>query len=169
MKELRNLSIPTTAKPRAFKNPWKIINSLNGNMKIYATIHLTNGLRISEMRNFKKPETYETNIIKNTKGGRPRDVLTQQLEEFFMIHFNREEIQAAFKTYNEAAYCKELKAAAEKMGEKWTGSHSMRYSAARHVYWECMRRGASDQNARLTVSNFLGHNRLDITNRYLND
>jgi hypothetical protein len=64
-------------------------------------------------------------------------------------------------------YIKELKQAMTQTGQKWQGTHGLRYSYAQTKFDQYQKDGLTAEQARQKVSNDLGHNRIDITDHYL--
>ena len=65
------------------------------------------------------------------------------------------------------AYRESIKKAAKATGQEYHGSHGLRWNYAQERYKECLQFGLSSQQTLKTVSEELGHNRLDITLHYL--
>jgi integrase len=60
-----------------------------------------------------------------------------------------------------------LKAAADRVGVTYQGTHGLRWSWAQERFAELQRGGRTREEALVAVSHDLGHHRPDITERYL--
>ena len=68
---------------------------------------------------------------------------------------------------DKADYGRDLRAAALEHGEDYHGSHDLRHTHAQERFHEIQENGYSREDARQIVSRELGHERPDITERYL--
>jgi len=64
-------------------------------------------------------------------------------------------------------YRSELKAAAEKCGERYSGTHSLRASFSQNLYDELRAKGYSDKQARQELAERLFHGRISVTYYYV--
>ena len=60
-----------------------------------------------------------------------------------------------------------LKIAAEAFGQRYNGSHGLRWNFARERFSELQTAGASYERCLGTVSSEMGHHRIEIPRRYL--
>ena len=69
--------------------------------------------------------------------------------------------------FDERAYRKDLQRAANLRGQKYHGSHGLRWNFARERFHNLMENGYTYEQALAQVSRELGHERADITKHYL--
>lgn len=156
-------------KSRAFRCPHRVVKQMSGDFRIAADLQLRCGCRISEISELRIGRNITADVNKitltNTKGGLIRTVdvpvdLYKKLIE--AVNINGE-----FRI-DRRAYAAELKRAAKLTGEKWSGSHSLRWNYARNKMFELeMKKGFSFDDACYITSRTLGHQRPDVTQWYL--
>ena len=160
---------------RAYDNPKILINSIdNPVFKLAASIQHEGGARIKEA-DLINP-TQLRGLVNNNgkihidkrgaKGGKPRDIFVskdsyQQLCEIVSKN-------GVFDIGSKDKYRQSLKIAAEKTGQKYTGSHGLRWNFAQNRMDYHMTHGGLTYEAGLVaVSDEMGHVRGDITEHYL--
>lgn len=164
---------------RAYCAPGVVVRNLREEKNIIAgAIMSEGGARIQEaglikkrqLRGIKKDPITGQNVgvihleKSTTKGGRERYIyvspkIYQKLEKYICQN-------GEFKI-KPNAFRRDLNGVCDKLGEKYTGAHGLRYNFAQRRYRQCREAGMNDIEARLLVSNEMGHSRIDITNRYL--
>lgn len=175
-KELKNEGI-TLSKvniDRAAKNPEAIVKSLENNSAygLSGRLAYEAGLRISDATNSSKwtiNEDAKTLTITGSKGG-----ITYQTSELSdkLLEQTREAITNNYKVNNDD-YSRELKEAVEGEGEKWNGSHFLRYNHTQELYNRLHEQNIdyelnqTEQAILSEVSMSLGHSRTEITLHYL--
>lgn len=98
------------------------------------------------------------------KGGKSRDLFLKPA-----TYFNVSAVIEAEGKFciDKNAYGADLRQACEVVGEKYSGSHSLRWSYAQHRMDSLQSRGKTYEQALLIVSRSMGHERADITEHYL--
>ena len=158
-------------KSRAYENPQKLIENIKDNIfRTIAEAQLTGGFRITELNhisinNFKDNNVF---IVLQGKGGKDREIelpadTYKALLELATKHINTSNGKFSF---NMNEYRQALKEAAERSGQKYTGTHGLRWNAAQNLYIKASAR-YGEVKAMEIVSNFLGHTRASITQHYL--
>ena len=162
---------------RAYQNPQKTIQSIeNADHKTMAGAQLESGMRLNEMLNLK---------LNDFKGIRP-DKITSQLKGQISVKGKGGKIrtvQVSEKIYDNLRsvvrsgsmsgknirnqYRASLKAASEKAGQDYSGSHGLRWNFAQSRFSEVQQSGMSYEQALGRVSQEMGHERGDITEHYL--
>ena len=155
-------------RSRALRQPYRVVQQLHGMSRIAAELQLKCGCRISEISELKLGRNIlEKNrlTLTNTKGGLVRTVeVPINLYERLMVVVHE---KGEFKI-DRRAYAMELKRAAKQHGERWTGTHALRWNYARNKMFELeVREGLSFDEARYVVSRTLGHRRPEISEWYL--
>jgi len=155
---------------RAYENPQKLIENIKNNVfRVIAEAQLNGGFRISELNhmslaNFKGDNTYE---VLQGKGGLNREVeLPQDVYNKLLELANKPNLPNNKFAFDMNQYRLELKAAAERSGQNYSGSHGLRWNFAQSKYLELSAR-FGEVRALQMVSNLLGHSRSDITKHYL--
>jgi integrase len=155
-------------KSRAFKQPFRIVEQLTGMYRIAAELQLRCGCRIGEITELKIGRNIVGNnklVLTNTKGGLVRSVtvpdqLYNQLNNVINEH-------GVFRI-DRKSYALELKHVAKQFGERWSGTHSLRWNYARNEMFRLeIEQGLSFKDSRRVVSRTLGHRRPEITEWYL--
>jgi integrase len=155
-------------KSRAFKEPFRIVEQLTGRYRIAADLQLRCGCRIGEITELKIGRNIVGNnqlVLTNTKGGLVRTVtvpaqLYNQLNNVINEH-------GVFRI-DQKSYALELKHVAKQLGERWSGTHSLRWNYARNEMFRLeMQKNMSFDQARYAVSRSMGHRRPEITEWYL--
>jgi len=152
---------------QGFVNPEKVINAVKGEeFKAIATIQLTTGARIGDIKKISVDEKENKVIISRSKGGRTREIKLNK-EEIEKVKEALEKID--FSNWKELRiqYYSELKKAVQKAGEVYTGAHAFRANFAQNRYNLYLNMGFSEKEAVKAVSHDLGHNRLDISKYYI--
>ena len=110
-----------------------------------------------------------------TKNSRERDITITKESQINAIN-NAKEFAKENKLYSlcpsehlkqQIAFAYNVKADFEKQNNVEYRFHGERYAFAQERYQAYINQGLTDEEARLKLSNDLGHNRIDITNRYL--
>ncbi len=155
-------------KSRAFKQPFRIVEQLTGMSRIAADLQLRCGCRIGEITELKMGRNIVGNnqlVLTNTKGGLVRTVtvpaqLYDQLNSVINEH-------GVFRI-DQKSYALKLKHVAKQLGERWSGTHSLRWNYARNEMFRLeIEQGLSFKDSRHVVSRTLGHRRPEITEWYL--
>jgi len=158
-----------TTQSRAYSDPQSLINNIKDNtFKVIAQAQLAGGFRISELNhmslaNFKNGGVFE--VIQG-KGGLNREIqLPQNIYDKLLELAKQPNLGNKF-AFNMNEYRLELKAAAERSGQNYSGSHGLRWNFAQSKYLELSAKFGEVRALQL-VSNLLGHSRSDITKHYL--
>ncbi len=160
---------------RAYQNPVSLVAAVKGeNFRLAAAIQQEGGARVPEANHIKpasllgiRPDS-QTGQVKGWikvqgKGGKIREVGVQP-ETYARLEKEAANGRFEFKT---EAYRNELKAAAAASGQKYEGSHGLRWSWAQNRHAELQRNGKSYEQTIGQVSREMGHERADITEHYL--
>lgn len=158
---------------RAYRDPMRLIKAIsNPAYQTIAAAQYSIGARISELDHV-RPEQFLGNMqfqIINGKGGKDR------ISEF--RHLNTYELyrQLVIKTINpnydkftfdRNQYRLALKEASNKTGQPYNGSHGLRWNYAQERFQAIQQTGGTREEALVQVAHAMGHNRGDITERYL--
>jgi len=159
-----------TTQSRAYSDPQSLIaNIKNDVFKTIATAQLNGGFRISELNhmslaNFKNGGVFE--VIQG-KGGLDRQIeLPSNIYNKLLELANKPNLPNNKFAFDMNQYRLELKAAAERSGQNYSGSHGLRWNFAQSKYLELSAR-FGEVRALQMVSNLIGHSRSDITKHYL--
>ncbi len=166
---------------RAYDDPKLIINRLESpDHQLAAKIQLEGGNRICEVGHIRENQLKGTSkhdvrgdvgrvdLTKaNTKGGKPRSIYLSPetystLKDRIVSDTNKE-----FRLTSKDAYRAELKQAAEKLNQRYTGSHGLRWNFAQKATNQYQKNGFTYEQALAKVSKDMGHVRADITEHYL--
>ncbi|MGK0255687.1 MAG: integrase [Arcobacteraceae bacterium] len=168
LKEIRKtvdkLAIKSVHINRAYINPNSFKSDISIKSSIGYKLQLEYGLRVNEATLIRSNQLLKDNVLRvQGKGGYQRDVclssnLYNQIKQEIKVN------SSYHQSYNN--YLKDLKNSVLKAGEKWTGTHGLRYNYAQSQmtkYQEKM----SYKEALAKVSFELGHHRIEITKHYL--
>jgi integrase len=157
--------------PRAYEKPTEVINRLERDShQLVASIQHQGGARISEATWIKEHQLKGVEegrgviFLDFTKGGKEREMRIDpetynQLEKAISDMYE-------FKV-DKGGYRVALRIASEATGQKYQGSHGLRWSFAQERMETLQVNGRTYEEALVMVSNEMGHNRADITNHYL--
>ncbi len=153
-------------KSRGYQRPEAIIEHLSGVYKLASTMQFLGGARVREITVIRPDQLLgnDTIMLTNTKGGRRREMelpaeLYRQVAGIVQSHG-----EFRFKYQN---YLRSLKAACMESGQKYMGSHGLRWSYAQKVVREAQENGLGYDEALKEVSERMGHSRAQITEYYL--
>jgi len=153
---------------RAYEDPKSLIENIQNDVfKTIATAQYEGGFRISELNHMSEKNFQENNtfLVISGKGGKDREVpLSQETYENLKALVDKSGGKFEFDIN---AYRNELKQAAERSDQPYTGSHGLRWSFAQEKFSELMQQGKTYEQSLQIVSNLLGHERPDITEHYL--
>ena len=163
---------------RAYADPQEILKQIREPVfHLVAKVQLEGGARISEVNHLKVSQLKGIDQdrvtgrdcglirIEKGKGGKDRDMhlsaaTYERLKAAVISQNNRLE-------FDKDRYRNELKRAALASGQKYQGSHGLRWNYARDRFREVQRHGQTYEQAMIQVSRELGHERADITEHYL--
>ena len=155
---------------RAYENPQALINNIKDNtFKVIAEAQLSGGFRISELnhmslQNFLGNSTF---LVISGKGGLDREIqLPKNIYDKLLELAKQPNTTNNKFAFDMNAYRNELKAAAERSNQVYTGSHGLRWNYAQNSYIKLSAK-YGEVRALQMVSNLLGHSRSDITKHYL--
>jgi hypothetical protein len=160
-------SLEKTEGSRSYDDPRALVSVLEGKeSSIVARLQLEGGARVSEGLILKECQLLQGNTIhlNNTKGGLPRDISVasetyRELRDYVQRYG---EFRHVYSTYYN-----DLKSAARVCGQKWQGTHGLRWNYAQESFAKKQQDGMSYHESMQAVSRELGHHRLDITEHYL--
>ncbi len=154
---------------RAYSDPKAIVDQLQDEKyKLVAKLQYQVGLRIRETNMIRSSQLLADNKLRveGGKGGLIRIVslpadIYQELKAAVAAGTGRFE-------FDKRAYARELKKAANDSGQKWQGTHGLRWSYAQNRFASLQGKGGKSYTAaEYIVSHELGHQRPDITEHYL--
>ena len=162
---------------RAYKAPTQLIASLKiSNHLIAARLQYEGGARIREISNLKMDqfkgitkdaltgERVGIIHINNGKGGYERDMyVTPATYDKALAQVER---HGQFNIDNNQ-YRNELKIASVKSGERYSGTHGLRWNYAQQTMKTLQKNGLRYESALLATSERMGHHRMEITEHYL--
>ena len=155
---------------RAYQNPEKIIENLDGTSKLVARLQYEAGLRIKET-NMIKTDQLKPNGILEVHGGKGGKIRSVELptDLYKTLQERIEKTPSHTFTYNQNSYRYHLKKAADAAGEQYTGksTHGLRWNYAQERIVEVQHETGSYTGSLKEVSDEMGHNRADITEHYL--
>ena len=171
LKETRELAqqiLKKTDAHRAYDNPQKVINAIENNVyKTIAAAQLESGARVSELNHLKISQFKENQAIEvQGKGGKIRDLQLSEktYSELKSLVLSSENQKL---TFNTDSYRNELKAACERTGAQYQGTHGLRWSYSQNLFKQLQQQGKTYEESLSIVSQKLGHERPDITEHYL--
>ncbi len=168
VREQAQETLERTQTTRAYEKPQTLVENVqNSDYKIIAQSQLEGGFRVSELNRMTKENFKENNTFQviSGKGGKDREVpLSQETYQSLksLIDSNGGKFEFSMDNYRDA-----LKEAAQLSNQPYTGSHGLRWSFAQEKFSELMRQGKTYEQSLQIVSNWLGHERADITEHYL--
>jgi len=180
IKEIREIAKETlerTNPTRAYENPKDLIKNLTEKEhSLMAKMQYEGGARIHEASLIKQEQLKGIDnelftgkgigkIEVQGKGGYIRNI--NVLADTYIQLENYIKENGVFKV-DKDAYRTDLKAAAEKSGQDYTGSHGLRWNFAQERFNELQAKGnLTYEQALKQVSEEMGHHRADITEHYL--
>lgn len=164
-KEVARLALYEHPMPRAYKNPYEIVDALKEPYRTIGELQLYCGLRISEATKIKADEVlveHRQLVVKRSKGGRIRKViLPKELLKKLVSYTQYSDFSVSQSGYSHA-----LQVSCSQLGEHFNGSHGLRWNYAQNRIYE-LTRSVPYEIALQKVSNELGHSRIDISKWYL--
>ena len=162
-----------SVETRAYKDPIGLIKAISN--PLYQTIAAAQydiGARISELDHVHPGQFLENKrfqIIKG-KGGKDRISEFRQLKAY--ENYRRLVIENINSNYDKFTFVRNqyrlaIKAAADKSGQKYTGSHGLRWNYAQERFKAIQQKGGTREEALVQVAQEMGHSRGDITEHYL--
>lgn len=160
-------------KTRAYANPVGLITAVHSQTyQCIAAAQYCIGARISELDHIQLKqfqEDYQFNILKG-KGGKNRTVKFRHSKIYDqyrqLVNNNLNPIYDKF-TFDRHQYRLALKIAAGESGQQYCGSHGLRWNYAQERFVALQQSGLTREEALVQVAQEMGHNRGDITERYL--
>ena len=162
---------------RAYQSPEQLIASLKSEThSIAAKLQFEGGARIREIGNLRHEQFkgYKQDTvtgervgivhINNGKGGYERDMYVSA--ETYDKALAQVEQQGQF-SFDHNQYRQELKSGATAIGERYSGSHGLRWNYAQQTMKNFQRGGLRYEQALLETSERMGHHRASITEHYL--
>ena len=161
----RQLCPRLDVETRAFRDPWRVISSMNDpRAKLAAEIQLTTGLRA--MNVCKMQLNSDGSLFVRSKAG-------YTVPHFAISPSISRELRALADSSGRVnlisykPYIAAIQAACAAVGERYSGSHAFRHNFAQNRYNELRAQGMSVDRAKLQVSEELFHHRLDVVDKYL--
>lgn len=158
---------------RAYQDPEGLVKMLTN--PVYQTIaaaQYSTGVRISELDHVQPYQFLgegQFQIIRG-KGGKDRGSEFRDLqvyEKYQQLVIDNLNPNYGKFTFDRAAYRQAIKAAADKTGQPYTGSHGLRWNYAQERFQEIQKSGGTWEQALVQVANEMGHGRGDVTLHYL--
>lgn len=163
--EINDLPAKDT-ETRAYADPRGMIDALDSpQMQMIASLQLDHGLRISDATKIDTANIDGTTLtIYNSKGGQDLKV---ELTPEEVSKINALADQDGLLHIKQDDYSGALRDACELSGQTWTGSHGLRHNYAQERMATLTSQGMDYNTALRTVSEEMGHHRIDITLTYL--
>jgi len=168
-RELAQKILERTDAHRAYSDPQKLVDAIqNKTYRVLAEAQLTGGFRVYEL-NYLKMSQFSDNshsITVQGKGGKVREIeLSEKTYNELKAIVEKSDNQKL--VFSADSYRNELKKAAERSNQAYTGSHGLRWNFAQNLFKELQESGKTYEQSLFIVSHALGHNRSDITEHYL--
>ncbi|MBP9597627.1 MAG: site-specific integrase [Desulfobacter sp.] len=173
--------LKTGGEARAYSNPRALIEKIEmADFRLAATIQYEGGNRVREVGHIREHQLGGIETLRdrgevgridltrgNTKGGKERSVYVSK-ETYSALKARIEaDKNKEFRVVDQDRYRDVLKKAATDSGQKYNGSHGLRWNYAQESMDRYQKRGASYEQALSSVSKDMGHVRPDITEHYL--
>jgi integrase len=159
---------------RAYENPTALIREIaEPEHRLCASIQYEGGARIREAGLIRPDQLRGMDGNRGTihidrvgaKGGKEREIhVSRETYERLQDHIAR---HGVFQIDDQDKYRQSLKAAAERTGQEYHGSHGLRWNFAQERMDYHMNHGLSYEASLVAVSDEMGHVRGDITEHYL--
>ena len=161
----KNEAISNQHVNRAYINSNAIRAHLSGKELLSFKLQKDYGLRVAAATkiNINQFKVNNRFTFKN-KGGKPQTV---KLDKNLYNELKNSVIKNNGYQISYNFYLEKLKKAVHKTGQKYYGTHGLRYAFAQSKFNQYQKDGLNSIQAQLKVSNELGHNRPDITKHYL--
>lgn len=158
-------AISNTHTNRSYINPSAIQAHLSDKSLISFRLQNEMGLRVAAATRINAKQLKDNNRLQfKNKGGKLQTVkLDKSLYNDLKNSIQKN--SGHYIKYQE--YLKDFKAAVKMSGQKYFGTHGLRYSYAQSKFNELQKQGMTSLQAKQKVSNDLGHTRADITEHYL--
>lgn len=165
--------LDSIVETRAYEDPEGLIKAISDpSYHVVASAQYSIGARISELDHVRQEQFLgddQFKIIKG-KGGKDRVVefrhgnVYEQYRQKVIHNLNPHYDKF---TFNRNQYRMALKAAADKTGQAYTGSHGLRWNYAQERFQMIQQGGGTWEEALVQVAHEMGHSRGDITLHYL--
>lgn len=156
-----------------YTNPQKVIENLKDDAhRTVAELQYLTGARVGDVKKIRIDEDRKVVEIPRSKGGRDREIdLSDRPERFERVKELREELDRHLQEREwkdiRKSYYDDLRESCKKVGEVYTGAHAFRVTYAQERFRELTEeRGMSDEEADSTITQELGHNRLEMSRYY---
>ena len=162
---------------RAYSEPAKLVENLSGQHRLVAQLQVESGGRIKEVSYINEVQLKGlqadqiTGVLRGRieidgKGGKVRE-LSVDPATYAELKVAVAAGGGVLKFDDYKAYLDDLKNAAEKTGQGYSGSHGLRWDFAQGRMSELQASGLTYEEALRQVSQEMGHERSDITEHYL--
>lgn len=165
--------LDSIVETRAYEDPEGLIKAISyPSYHVVASAQYSIGARISELDHVRQEQFLgddQFKIIKG-KGGKDRVVEFRHgnvYEQYMQMVINNLNPHYDKFTFNRNQYRMALKAAADKTGQAYTGSHGLRWNYAQERFQMIQQGGGTWEEALVQVAHEMGHSRGDITLHYL--
>ncbi|MEI6313967.1 MAG: hypothetical protein WCO89_03790 [Syntrophus sp. (in: bacteria)] len=155
--------------PRAYDNPHALRENLSTqDHKLVAAIQHEGGTRVSEATYIKEKQLLGNNQYEiRGKGGKLYPVKLGPVTYSVLRH--QLAIYKGTFEVNQDKYRDDLRQAAEATEQDYNGSHGLRWNYAQEKVNEVQEKGSSYNEALRQGSQSMGHERIDVTERYLTE
>lgn len=161
---------------RAYKDPQALVAATTGKYELMARLQYESGCRIDEisrlrsdqMQGLKFDPDFKGEVrgffVVSGKGGyeRPASCKPDTYERVLAVQSSNLGVMRT----NEGKYRGNLKQAALKTGQTYTGSHGLRWNFCQELHSSLQKQGHSYEASLSKCSNRVGHHRSDIAHRY---
>ena len=156
---------------RAFSDAHAVVDAVQDpRAHLAASLQLETGLRVHDVT-YVRLNADDTLNVNSKAGFRVENFKIPSNLAAELRQFGAANMQADGSTkfnlisYND--YRNELKAAVEKCGERWSGTHALRASFAVNLYNQLRAGGKTDMQARTELAEALFHGRISVTYYYV--
>ncbi len=156
----------------AFAHPERVISNLKKEVhRVIAELQLLTGARVGDVKKMELLPLEKKVVIKKSKGGRTREIdYSDRPEEFERIRelYGRLKELLREKDWSSVrkSYYSDLKRAAVKAGEVYTGSHAFRVNYVKNRLQELKSQGYSEDEALQKIEYEIGHSRIEMSAYY---
>jgi integrase len=166
-KAVGSIKLVKPEKVRAYKDVSALVGALKSDThRLAAALIRETGMRATEASLINPSQLKDDNTLHyKSKGGQDNEKpISNKLADKLRNSFE----ESGKFSFNQNAFRKDLKSAAEATGQKYFSIHGLRWSFAQEMAKACVfEKGMSLDEARLTVSRALSHHRPSITDHYL--
>jgi site-specific recombinase XerD len=162
----------SSGRALAFAHPERVISNLKEEIhRVIAELQLLTGARVGDVKKMELLPLEKKVVIKKSKGGRTRKIdysdRTEEFERIKELHGRLKELLRE-KEWSSVrkSYYSDLKRAAVKAGEVYTGSHAFRVNYVKRRLEQLKGRELPEEAALNVVETEIGHSRIEMSIYY---